>query len=847
MTQRHAASLLAGVGYGDFVETDILVEQHDVRLARTLDLRQTALCCRHPLRSGVVSRAAAGPDGQLHYRSGETLEVGAGAIATGTDAEHAEALEPGDYAELVEHESMREQIQDHRAEPHETLHGTRVLSGVRRADEGLESGVDVDIHELSWADLSRLRQGLLSIFFEFYLLLFFFSRIGTIAIERARPHYPGQRRSWSALLRSHLLAEYTLVIAMPVAHLCVLSLAVAGAPFLLSAWVPREFLGERVLALALLSLIALTALWAAYLQRRRLSSRLWSALFALVTLGAALAIFREGVLPAPGPTELVVALWLLVSGALLLGLRAYDARRPGVLRAACVGFAATGAVFVTLLYSDAATEFVRRLHVHALGLDDYARYERFRDLAFGAIGPTLSENHQIFLKGVLATGVVALAIAASTLLFVLAALFNSIVGILAGWRTPEAERGRVRRVVWTGTLSLILPGCAFIIVTFSLWEIVLWTSRRLLGDHPVVIPVLRTQLDLFFMPNMVLGLGVLLIATAYAVWLVLPAAISDLVNEKRHPAEHLGTLLDGALGRMRVSGEAVRLILLVGLPLDWLYLLTTYPPVEQVQRHLVFGIGLAMLTLLFSGKGLLEKLSLGFRAGLDVGLDVTNWLRVYPRSGNARGAICRRYVSMLRHLATWREPHSGARYDAVVIVAHSQGTVITADLLRFLHREQRLEGSAILDPELAPLHRWGAGRLPLALLSFGSPLRQLYLQRFPHQYGWVEGEDGTGPDPLALMLERWSNLYASGDYVGRHLWHADGDARRWSESPFEPPERLGGRERCVGHGGHARYWTGHHSMVAHELDRLIVEAARASSVTGACAVTVDTRVESSDA
>jgi len=52
---------------------------------------------------------------------------------------------------------------------------------------------------------------------------------------------------------------------------------------------------------------------------------------------------------------------------------------------------------------------------------------------------------------------------------------------------------------------------------------------------------------------------------------------------------------------------------------------------------------------------------------------------------------------VLRFLALWREPVERKRgYDAVVILAHSQGCVITADALRFLHAEAKRELALLL-------------------------------------------------------------------------------------------------------------------------------------------------------
>ena len=76
--------------------------------------------------------------------------------------------------------------------------------------------------------------------------------------------------------------------------------------------------------------------------------------------------------------------------------------------------------------------------------------------------------------------------------------------------------------------------------------------------------------------------------------------------------------------------------------------------------------------------------------------------------------------------------------------------------------------------------------MSIRLLTFGSPLRQLYNRRFPLQYRWAGANTGYtdnetlhGPDPDKLGLAGWSNLYCSGDYVGRYLWHDDASGNIW--------------------------------------------------------------------
>jgi hypothetical protein len=180
---------------------------------------------------------------------------------------------------------------------------------------------------------------------------------------------------------------------------------------------------------------------------------------------------------------------------------------------------------------------------------------------------------------------------------------------------------------------------------------------------------------------------------------------------------------------------------------------------------LIAILGGAVAFVLTASQGPLSFFALGFKSIIDVAFDVVAWLRLRPATQNPKGRICARYVSLLSHIC---KSHSlGSNYKGLVIVAHSQGTIITADLLPFLYF-QFTHGEK--DPALKPLF---TEELPIYLMTFGSPLRQLYDLRFPNLYEWTfrpNKSKNEGPDPRSLGLHTWFNGYRSGDYVGRYLW-----------------------------------------------------------------------------
>ena len=126
---------------------------------------------------------------------------------------------------------------------------------------------------------------------------------------------------------------------------------------------------------------------------------------------------------------------------------------------------------------------------------------------------------------------------------------------------------------------------------------------------------------------------------------------------------------------------------------------------------------------------LVDPIISGLRGGLDIALDVVNYLRPHPQHRTARARILGRYTSLLKYITNWRDPQNPSRgYSRIVVLAHSQGAVITSDLLRALSL-----GTVADDNELACLNaESGApGNIPIRVFAMGSPLRQLYAARFP--------------------------------------------------------------------------------------------------------------------
>jgi hypothetical protein len=427
-------------------------------------------------------------------------------------------------------------------------------------------------------------------------------------------------------------------------------------------------------------------------------------------------------------------------------------------------------------------------------------------------------------------------------------------------------RDKIRRAAWTANLTLVLPALTVLILNLTLWQAIIatfvpdklpdatqestwnfvakspvwqvehkpilkdWGQRLVRGQDDTRPPhaweFARALMAQSRTPVFFAFAGLFCLAALLLVWSILPAVIGELwpgagkgappdVKEKR--SNWLGESLSSGIGAMRVSGEIVRwAFLLLPVAIAVIYLVVL-PRSRDFARDLLplnegfLYVGVAIVVGIVASRGPFKALALGLRAGLDVALDVINWLRLHPLETNTTGRICARFFSLLRHVEEWRDPADVSEgFKAIVILAHSQGTVITADLLRYLKHEG-----------MSP-------RLPIYLFTMGCPLRQLYSLRFPHLYGWARHAGtswaGREPHPDSIGVELWVNAYRSGDYVGRHLWHPDREQQMWSTRLVyaDGPKR----EFCIGAGAHTHYWDDSAPEIAVELDRLVGIAAR---------------------
>lgn len=719
----------------------------------------------------------------------------------------------------------------------EAMYETVRLDSVRTG-----SRAHVHVFEMYWADLSRPVGSFIRWIIEFYQLLFHLCLLGRKSLDFARAEYerdarlekPFRAMVWPFFGWSQLIAEQSFALFVPLLNLYLLGIASAIVPLLL----PVEYLPKAVIGVIAVA-VALLAGFLIYLWRQLIApgGRPWPIFIApLLAISGVVGwlCFHCWIRPGNALGWTMAVWWVVPVVAISWLMASYQKSRRGAFPLSLI----VGAV-ITVLY----------------GHELWSSHSSTPDI----------------MKALLRTA--ELTVNLLTLCWILImfmAFLATLAGFLVkkgvpDQETPEATRlarDKARRAAWTANLTLVLPALTVLIVNLTLWQALITTfvpdklpvatketgwnvvkksevwqaegrpvfsdwGQKLVtikdADHLYAWEVVRALMARSYTPFYFLTCGLFCLAALLTVWSILPAVMGELrpggerslsPEQRQKKSSWLGESLSSGFTAMRAAGEIVRWTFLV-LPVQiaiLLVLLKKFPSLPARLLPLNEGflyVGAGIVLGIVASRGPFKALALGLRSGLDVALDVINWLRLHPLEGNPRARICARFHSLLRYIEEWKDPADEHGYKAIVILAHSQGTVITADFLRYLSA------------------RGMSPTLPIYLFTMGCPLRQLYSLRFPHLYGWSRHADdtwaGSEPLPASIGVELWVNAYRSGDYVGRHLWHPDTGDNIWSTSLTHVARDK--REFCIGAGAHTHYWDESAPEIAVELDRLVGLAA----------------------
>jgi hypothetical protein len=249
--------------------------------------------------------------------------------------------------------------------------------------------------------------------------------------------------------------------------------------------------------------------------------------------------------------------------------------------------------------------------------------------------------------------------------------------------------------------------------------------------------------------------GIVLIALAFVVgW-------REIVKRtKKQPAPRL--IINGIVAVAIVSVIALGAIVILygtlGIRPSW---------INRLFEHVPKTHGTTALLALFP---LVVK---PIRLGLDLAHDVISYIYYECERGRTILSTRRtdghptpvrsRFHAVVDHLV------NDLRVERLVIVAHSQGSVIALD-------------------ELA--HGWAQNNLPegVSFVTAGSPISHLYGHYFPNMYSdWNDAKWSK----FFQRVVRWANFYRFGDYVG---------------TTVSPPTKCDFHEKALGAGAHTGYF-----------------------------------------
>jgi hypothetical protein len=744
----------------------------------------------------------------------------------------------------TDHVFMEGQLSDYvQRGPEDTWEFLRMESE-RAAQAGIPKK-HVHIYDMFWSDLSGVGQAGFRIFGALYQLPFHLGSVGVNNVAAAAAYFrndEGLAAKWDTFTERQRFTAF--MLALPIGLLNLILAAFAAVLFT-TASIAKLTEGQQAVTAGLAAIAVVASLWSfSLLQRRPSSGVAFGAPLAFALAGAVAAVMLPLFPAARMSSEISQSILsaLLLIAALLGGYqiaRAYERRRPGALRNFRWLLGLLLALAAVSVYS--VPPVVGRFAAMALLL-------RAGEVGFWMLLASWAV-FWVAMIGAFLSGKSAVAAVKSS---------KSV--------DVKGEEDRARRTNWTARLTIALPATIFLLVTFAAWSgflhagvqllpinatlgqqrtsegIETWCGKDTFCYRSIPIPVLRKSNDikpaatwiaaafwdagLGFIPLLLALAGLAALISLYA---VAPSVADEVLSPPSgadpNAAVAIGEWLDSGLGFMRWAGRLLYagvfvFPLFMAFGLIAIRYLRTYNnmvvPFAEALATVVGGVAVGVLA--FGGR--LSKLALGLRTGVRVGLDVDNWLQEHPKGTNPTARICARYTSLLRHIGQWRnEKNEG--YDALVIFAHSQGTVITADLLRFLNVEANATegGFSQYDPALQ-----GLTTMPTYLLTVGCPLQQLYGLRFPYIYGYADKTAPDSPNPADLGLTRWVNAYRTGDYVGRNLWsHDDGS----HDDKYDPRKRLITKSReefAVGPGAHTHYWDKTADVVAEQLDAIIAQA-----------------------
>ena len=402
-----------------------------------------------------------------------------------------------------------------------------------------------------------------------------------------------------------------------------------------------------------------------------------------------------------------------------------------------------------------------------------------------------------------------------------------------GQKLEPGEQVRGVNVTDLATPALGLMLLLWFVLISAIFGVLLFVNVGLLDDfvpqEEIIITALRGLLPALA------GLLVLGVLAGRIFWRKHRAFRSRADGSGFRPVDYLNDR-NGYAERYRLlvakSLLVVPLVFLASLVLLYFHFFGWLPAwlTQWIDYLLAEWTGMLMALLALISVGLVSRLREAFLAGLGILTDVLAYLNDFSWADDQleaeQGSVEKAASKMPRHFVRHDEkdrlrlggwllvllglkldpPRRGARRgywlrdrihtrlrvfvetflakeepDELVIVAHSQGTVIALDVLC---RDGK---------------NWRSQLKHLALVTMGSPARHLYTHYFPSAFRDYASNPVLQPRSAGgEILDAWTNIFRVDDFVGTHI---AGD-----------PESNWPQEIPVPANGHTNYWIDRHVL-----------------------------------
>lgn len=663
----------------------------------------------------------------------------------------------------------------------------------------------VDVYEMYWADQSRLSGNVMQILGKLYQLLFHLTSLGKKTIEHAlltQPE-PKERAKLKPLKYSFAVIEFIIASFLPVLNLCF------AAIVLPALWIlcPQEFWQPALMILSALTIGGAVFYRLAFQGRGGYGA--WGAVISFASaLGALCSSYFLEI-----PQGLTFVLLYSITLLLLIAVTSLLAKRLAQHRERTEKHMLKTSPVITAIVIFCCSAVVASVFYLTNSTDKTNEIDLLIPTIIG-----LSERY-VFLFGLI------------WLLLTCVALCSTIY-IFCKFNRDDT----MLRAVHTALIGYIVSASLFFIVTIIVWKMITgmllaspilyyieYRSQFLVDWFRVdsdVADFAREKIIALSAANSGIMFNIFFIVLVVAISLIVISLLSSILYElfpKRNKSEQqkstrLGLWLDGGFSASKLAMwlMLISLFLLpigILLPTEYVNLLKNYLPGFLLGDGLADSIGAILVGSITIFTLFRKNIFIGVQKALDIALDIDNWLKERPLKSNPRGLILLRYLALLRELQQ-------QNYLRIVFVAHSQGTVITADLLRYLDAPCKKRWAEQGLEELQQVPRY--------LLTVGSPLRQLYSLRFPDLYDWVQNVSAHD-----IGVSAWINGYCSGDYVGRYLWKSESDPQRYAPNLGDFVEKLrveGVRQQsefCAGAGAHTHYFDQTFLPIGKVIDALV--------------------------